>query len=118
MNGMRLIMGCIAAAVLPLTAAMPVFADEPYGQYQGQPYASSQNFYPQEADPALIALGVGIGILIALLICMKFRSDMKTARKRTDANMYLKAESISFSLREDSYTHTTESRTPISGNKN
>ena len=100
-----------------ILAAMPVLADESYGQYQGQPYSPAQTVLPPDADPSLIAIAVCFGFIIALLICLKFRSDMRTARERADADMYLKDDSVSFSLREDTYTHTTESRTPISNNK-
>ncbi|MBO4317409.1 MAG: hypothetical protein J5855_03910 [Mailhella sp.] len=111
-------MGSLFSAVLLAVAAVTALANEPYVQYQGQPYSPVQKtVLPPDADPSLIAIAVCFGFIIALLICLKFRSDMRTARERADADMYLKDDSVSFSLREDTYTHTTESRTPISNNK-
>jgi len=64
-------------------------------------------------DPVMLGVAVAIGFLIALLICLKFKSDMRTARIAGDADEYLQGDSVSFYDREDSYVRTTVVRQPL-----
>lgn len=79
----------------------------------GASRAEAAEIAGREVDPAVLCIAVGIAFLIALLICLKFKSDMKTARIAGDADEYLQSDSVSFYDREDTYLNTTVVRQPL-----
>ena len=57
--------------------------------------------------------GVLIGILlIALIVCMVFRGQMKPVKKQTAAKEYLTCN-VEYTNRSGHFSHTTEIRTPL-----
>ena len=67
----------------------------------------------REVDNTTLGIAIAIAFIIALLICMKFKSDMQTARIAGDADEYLKGDSVSFYDRQDVYQNTTVVRQPL-----
>ena len=61
--------------------------------------------------PLLITIFVPI--LIAFLVCMIFRSQMKTAIKATQADNYIPRDGFNLTHQIDQYTHTTQTRRTI-----
>lgn len=60
-----------------------------------------------------LAIGLGAPCLVALAVCSSFRAQMKTAKERTTAEDYVVPGSATLRIREDRFTHRTETRTPI-----
>ena len=54
-----------------------------------------------------------MAMLIALITCSVFKAQMKTAKEKTQANDYLVPQSMDLRVREDVFTHRTETRTRI-----
>jgi len=59
---------------------------------------------------------IAVPLLIALIVCSVFKAQMKTAKEKTQANDYLVPHSMNLHVRQDRYTHTTETRTRIETN--
>ena len=53
-----------------------------------------------------LAITVLVPILIALIVCLIFRSQMKTARAATEANSYIPQDGFNLTRQIDQYTHT------------
>ena len=53
------------------------------------------------------AIEIAIGFIIALVYCLKCRSDMRTANTAYDADSYCKGSSVNFNERADTYINTT-----------
>ena len=68
-----------------------------------------------EGMPAGLKLLIGIGLpcLIALIVCMSFKSQMKSAKERTTAEDYVVPGSTELMVREDRFLNRTESRVRI-----
>ena len=74
-------------------------------EYQAQKAAS--------AHSAKIAWNIIIPILVALIVCLVFRAQMKTARKQRAAANYIPEGGFVLTKSSDVYTHSTETRTKI-----
>lgn len=63
----------------------------------------------------LIKLAVVIvaPLLVALAVCSAFKAQMKTAKEATRADDYLVPHSVKLRIRDDRFTHRTETRTLI-----
>ena len=68
------------------------------------------------STPAKLGVVVLLPMLIALIVCSVFKSQMKTARLATRADEYLVPHSMNLRIKEDRFTHRTESRTKIESN--
>lgn len=64
---------------------------------------------PREAalSPGKIAAIILVPLLIALIVCLVFLGQMKTARKGTLAREYMKIDESSLTIRQDIFTHCT-----------
>lgn len=62
--------------------------------------------------PRVIAV-IAIPILVALIVCSIFRAQMKTAKEAVRADEYLVPHSMKLRIKEDRFTHRTESRVKI-----
>ena len=78
-----------------------------YHEYNN-PYAEQK----RSILPRLLAV-ILIPCLIAVIVCSVFRAQMKTAHEAVDADEYLVPHSINLRIRQDRFTHRTESRTLI-----
>ena len=63
--------------------------------------------------PFKLLIVIAVPLLIALITCSAFKAQMKTAREKTQANDYVVPDSLDLRIREDVFTHRTESRTLI-----
>lgn len=59
-----------------------------------------------------LAIAVFLPLLIALIVCLVFRSQMKPVKKQTAAKDYLTAKTT-YTDRSSVFSHTTETRTPL-----
>lgn len=68
--------------------------------------------------PTAFKLGivVFVPLLLALIVCSAFKAQMKTAREQTRADEYLVPHSMDLHVRQDRFTHRTETRTRIESN--
>lgn len=57
-------------------------------------------------------------ILIAFLVCLILKRQLKSARRATDAAHYTVSGGTEITVREDRFTHVTEVRTPIKTESN
>jgi len=60
-----------------------------------------------------LAVAVIIGLLIALIVCLVFRSQMKTARKQRAAANYIPAGGFVLTGSSDNYIRSTETRRTV-----
>ena len=60
-----------------------------------------------------LAAVIGIPLLVALITCSVFKAQMKTAKEQTRADEYLVPHSMDLRIRDDRFTHRTETRTVI-----
>lgn len=69
------------------------------------------------AEPTIPWKEIGIAVLascvIALIVCLIFKAQMKSARIKTDASDYVLGGAVSFYASENLFTHTTETREVI-----
>lgn len=56
---------------------------------------------------------IGVPVLIAFIVCSIFKGQMKTAVKKTEAHDYIVAKDIDIRIRQDMFTHRTETRRVI-----
>ena len=63
--------------------------------------------------PVKLAIVIFVPLLTALIVCSVFKAQMKTAKEKTQANDYLVPQSLDLSIRDDIFTHRTETRTRI-----
>ena len=68
------------------------------------------------STPAKLGIVVLVPLLIALIVCSVFKSQMKTARLATRADEYLVPHSMDLRVKEDRFTHRTQTRTKIESN--
>ena len=52
-------------------------------------------------------------LVVAFVVCEGFKRQMKTARKKTDANDFVDSRGLALSISRDIYTHSTEHRQVI-----
>ena len=60
-----------------------------------------------------LAIVVIVPLLLALIVCTVFKAQMKTAKEKTGAEDYLVPHSMDLQIRQDTFTHRTETRTRI-----
>ena len=75
------------------------------------PYDSTQ----RSMMPRVLAV-IFIPLVVALIVCLSFKAQMKTAKEATRADEYLVPHSVNLRVKEDRFTHRTESRTLIESN--
>ncbi len=90
-----------------------------YEQYGGgevytegdQEYALDDTVYPwyHYLGPVHIAIIILVPLIIALVICLIFRSQMKTARKATQAGAYVVKDSFVVTAAQDNFLRTERS---------
>lgn len=54
-----------------------------------------------------------VGLVIALIVCFIFKSQMKTAVEATSADHYMVPEGMDIRVREDTFSHTTRTEIEI-----
>lgn len=59
-----------------------------------------------------VAVCVGVPLVIALIVCLIFRGQMKGVRKQTAARDYMTGQ-VYYNSRSRVYSHTTETRVPL-----
>lgn len=68
---------------------------------------------PSSSEPASPITGilttVGVSCVVALLICLVFKGEMKSVRRKSEAKNYAVNGGLQLTERYDRYTHTTES---------
>lgn len=62
--------------------------------------------------PRLLVV-IFVPLVVALVVCLIFKGQMKTAKLATRADAYLVPHSMNLRIRDDVFTHRTESRTLI-----
>ena len=81
----------------------------------GQDYHSYNNPYQsteRSLTPRLLVV-IFVPLVVALIVCLIFKGQMKTAKLATRADAYLVPHSMNLRIRDDVFTHRTESRTLI-----
>ena len=68
---------------------------------------------PGLPTPAKLAIVIFVPLLVALIVCSVFKAQMKNAREKTQADEYIVPRSMNLTVRDDIFTHRTESRTRI-----
>ena len=63
-----------------------------------------------------VAIVVLLPLLIALIVCLVFYSQMKTARKATDADAYIPQDGFNLTYEQDQFLYRTETRRIIPKN--
>ena len=62
----------------------------------------------------VLPMALGIGIILALAVCLFLKAKMKSVRQGAEADTYVTAEGLNLTEQYDNYTHTTETRRKIS----
>ena len=62
----------------------------------------------------VLPMALGIGIVLALAVCLFLKAKMKSVRQGAEADTYVTAEGLNLTEQYDNYTHTTETRRKIS----
>ncbi len=80
----------------------------------GLEYHDYNNPYDRQRSilPRVLAV-IFVPLAVALIVCLSFKSQMKTAKEAVRADEYLVPHSIKLRVQEDRFTHRTESRTLI-----
>lgn len=81
--------------------------------HYNNPYASTE----RSLLPRLLVV-IFVPLVIALIVCLIFKGQMKTAREATRADAYLVPHSMNLRINEDIFTHRTETRTLIESDSN
>jgi len=92
----------------------PVDIQESYGgSYDNSGYynGGSYNSVPGTGDHMTnLMIIVLVPCLIALAVCSAFKAQMKTARIKTNANEYVAQGGVNLRVRQDLFTHRTQTR--------
>lgn len=62
----------------------------------------------------VLPMALGIGVVLALAVCLFLKAKMKSVRQGAEADAYVTAEGLNLTEQYDNYTHTTETRRKIS----
>ncbi len=95
-----------------LTASEELLTEAPSGgdySYDGDYSGDSMTFFNWK----LLGICVIGSCVIALIVCLIFKAQMKSARLKQDASDYVDRGDIRIHAREDRFTHRTESRVRI-----
>lgn len=60
-----------------------------------------------------LLMSIGLGCLLSILICALLWERMKSVSVSTEANAYLRRDSVVITKREDQFTHRTQTRVKI-----
>ena len=77
------------------------------------PYASTE----RSILPRLLVV-IFVPLVVALIVCMSLKGQMKTAREATGADEYLVPQSMKLNVQEDRFTHRTRTQTLIETDSN
>ena len=72
----------------------------------------------KNAAGAKVAVTIIIPLIVSLIICMVWRSHMKSARKATEADSYIPSNGFDLSLQEDSFLYRTTTSRKIERSSN
>ena len=61
-----------------------------------------------------ILVGLAVGVVLALAVCLFLKSKMKSVRQGAEADAYVTAEGLNLTEQYDRYTHTTKTSRKIS----
>ncbi len=106
----------VTGDILRTAAAHGLTTDQEDQSFRGLTYTGNTYRYGVTGKmPAGLKLAIGLGVpcLIALAVCGAFKAQMKTAVERRTAEEYVVPGSATLRIREDRFTHRTETRTPI-----
>lgn len=73
----------------------------------------AENSYSKPIPLGRILIVIFAPLAVAFIVCEGFKRQMKTARKKTDANDFVDARGLDLSISRDIYTHSTEHRQVI-----
>ena len=62
----------------------------------------------------VLPMALGIGVVLAMAVCLFLKSKMKTVRQGAEADAYVTAEGLNLTEQYDRYTHTTKTSRKIS----
>ena len=80
---------------------------------QGTPVDIYQEPYVPPTPGEKLVIAVPIGCVVALVVCLIFRAQMKTAKKQTQAREYMDRNGVNIRVTQDSFTHRTQTVTVI-----
>ncbi len=83
---------------------------------EGKPYDSGNLPISLRDILIYVAIAVGGGLLIGFIVVMTMKSKLKSVRFRSDAQEYVKQDSMNVTNANDLYLYSTVSRTPIPKN--
>ena len=83
---------------------------EPYDIYNA---GSSERVGPQGFNTTALLIGIVVGAMVAGVACMSMKKKMQTAVAATKAAQYITASGIAVNVRDDVFTHVTETRQVI-----
>lgn len=63
-----------------------------------------------------IIVSLGLGCVVALIVCAVMKSGMKSVSSKAEAGDYLVNESVNITVRQDLFTHHTSTRVRINNN--
>ena len=76
--------------------------------------AKAQEGKPVRSSPVMwIAIAIGGSCLVAMVVCLALKGQMKSVRQGAKADEYLSVEGLTLMDQHDHYTHTTTTRTKI-----
>ena len=62
----------------------------------------------------VLPMALGIGVVLALAVCLFLKAKMKSVRQGAEADAYVTAEGLNLTEQYDNYTHTTKTSRKIS----
>ncbi len=92
---------------------------EAYLDTSGEMLAMARSGSPLDidSDPTVEVGGVAISVLLALIIslvvCFILKAGMQSVAEKSEADAYISQDGVNFTVREDYFTHATESRVTV-----
>ncbi len=80
---------------------------------QGTPVDVYQEPYVPPTPGEKLIIAAPIGCIAALIVCLIFRGQMKTAKKQTQARNYIEKNGVDMRVVQDHFTHRTQTVTVI-----
>ena len=81
----------------------------------GEFFESAQQGHPVKKPlTQVLPMALGIGVAVALVVCLVLKGKMKSVRQGTSADTYVSAEGLNLTEQSDRYTHTTKTSRKIS----
>ena len=106
----------VSEDVLRTAAAHNLSLEKEDQSFRGQAYTGNTYRYGVTGKlpvPLRLLIALGGPSIAALIVCSTFKAQMKTAKERTTAEDYVVPGSATLRIREDRFTHRTETRTKI-----